>query len=55
MPIIRACDHSRLIQSEVSARRDRIDPQRDRDEERWKALVLVLRGDGHTKRPPYMA
>src|SRR5271165_5363933 len=31
-----------------------IDPERDRDEERWKALVLVLRGDGRTKRAPYM-
>ena len=31
-----------------------IDPTRDRDEERWKALVLVLRGDGKTNRVPYM-
>src|SRR6516164_1947214 len=31
-----------------------IDPERDRDAERWKALVLVLRGDGRTKRAPYM-
>jgi TIR domain/NB-ARC domain len=31
-----------------------IDPERDRDQERWKALVLVLRGDGRTKRAPYM-
>jgi hypothetical protein len=31
-----------------------IDPKRDRDGERWKALVLVLRGDGRTKRAPYM-
>jgi hypothetical protein len=31
-----------------------IDPERDRDEERWKALVLVLRSDGRTKRAPYM-
>ena len=31
-----------------------IDPARDRDEERWKALVLVLRGDGRAKRTPYM-
>jgi hypothetical protein len=31
-----------------------IDLARDRDEERWKALVLVLRGDGQTKRAPYM-
>ena len=29
-----------------------IDPERDRDEERWKALLLVLRGDGRTKRVP---
>jgi hypothetical protein len=27
-----------------------IDPERDRDEERWKALVLVLRSDGRTRR-----
>jgi WD40 repeat protein len=31
-----------------------IDPERDRNQERWKALVLVLRGDGRTKRAPYM-
>ena len=31
-----------------------IDPKRDRGAERWKALVLVLRGDGRTKRAPYM-
>jgi hypothetical protein len=31
-----------------------IDPKRDRDAERWKSLVLVLRGDGRTKRAPYM-
>jgi hypothetical protein len=31
-----------------------IDPERDRDAERWRALVLVLRGDGRTKRAPYM-
>ena len=31
-----------------------IDPERDRDGERWKALVLVMRGDGRTKRAPYM-
>jgi WD40 repeat protein len=31
-----------------------IDPERDRDEERWKALVLVLRSDGRMKRAPYM-
>ena len=31
-----------------------IDPERDRGEERWKALVLVLRGDGRTKRVPHM-
>ena len=31
-----------------------IDPERDRNEERWKALVLVLRGDGQTTRVPYM-
>ena len=31
-----------------------IDPARDRDNERWKALVLVLRGDGKVKRAPYM-
>jgi len=31
-----------------------IDPARDRDAERWKALVLVLRGDGRTKRAPHM-
>jgi WD40 repeat protein len=31
-----------------------IDPARDRGQERWKALVLVLRGDGRTKRVPYM-
>jgi hypothetical protein len=31
-----------------------IDPERDRGKERWKALVLVLRGDGRTKRAPYM-
>jgi hypothetical protein len=31
-----------------------IDPERDRDEERWKALVLVLRGDGRRKRAPHM-
>jgi hypothetical protein len=31
-----------------------IDPERDRHEERWKALVLVLRGDGRTKRAPHM-
>jgi hypothetical protein len=31
-----------------------IDPARDRNEERWKALVLVLRGDGRAKRVPYM-
>jgi WD40 repeat protein len=31
-----------------------IDPKRDRGEERWKALLLVLRGDGRTRRVPYM-
>ena len=31
-----------------------IDPERDRGKERWKALVLVIRGDGRTKRVPYM-
>jgi hypothetical protein len=31
-----------------------IDPERDRYEERWKALALVLRGNGRTKRAPYM-
>jgi hypothetical protein len=31
-----------------------IDPVRDRDAERWRALVLVLRGDGETNRAPYM-
>ena len=31
-----------------------IDLARDRDNERWKALVLVLRGDGRTRRVPYM-
>jgi hypothetical protein len=31
-----------------------IDPERDRGQERWKALVLVLRGDGRTNRAPYM-
>ena len=31
-----------------------IDPARDRDEERWKSLVLGLRGDGRAKRTPYM-
>jgi hypothetical protein len=31
-----------------------IDPVRDRNEERWKALVRVLRGDGRTKHAPYM-
>jgi hypothetical protein len=31
-----------------------IDPARDRDAERWKALVLELRGDGLVKRAPYM-
>ena len=31
-----------------------VDLARDRDNERWKALVLVLRGDGQTKRVPYM-
>jgi hypothetical protein len=31
-----------------------IDRARDRDEERWKALVLELRGDGKTNRVPYM-
>jgi hypothetical protein len=31
-----------------------IDPRRDRDAERWKALVLGLRGDGRAKRTPYM-
>jgi hypothetical protein len=31
-----------------------IDLERDRGNERWKRLVLVLRGDGRTKRVPYM-
>jgi hypothetical protein len=31
-----------------------IDPARDRDQERWKSLVLGLRGDGRAKRTPYM-
>jgi TIR domain len=31
-----------------------IDPTRDRDQERWKSLVLGLRGDGRAKRTPYM-
>ena len=31
-----------------------VDLARDRDNEHWKALVLVLRGDGQTKRVPYM-
>jgi hypothetical protein len=31
-----------------------IDPTTDRDEERWKALVLELRGGGKTNRVPYM-
>ncbi len=31
-----------------------IDPERDRDQERWQALVLGLRGDGRVKRRPYM-
>jgi hypothetical protein len=31
-----------------------INPKRDRDQERWKALVLVLRSDGRTNRAPYM-
>src|SRR5215471_16687980 len=30
-----------------------IDPARDRDD-RWKKLVLALRGDGKTNRVPYM-
>jgi TIR domain len=31
-----------------------IDRERDRDEDRWKALVLALRSDGHTTRVPYI-
>src|SRR5271166_2342494 len=31
-----------------------IDPARDRDSERWKALVAVLRGDGRVNRVPHM-
>jgi hypothetical protein len=31
-----------------------IDPERDRDEERWKALVLGLRGDGRAPPRPFM-
>ncbi len=31
-----------------------IDPARDRDNERWKSLVLGLRGDGRARRTPYM-
>jgi hypothetical protein len=31
-----------------------IDPARDRDQERWRSLVLGLRGDGRAKRTPYM-
>ena len=31
-----------------------IDPARDRDQERWKSLVLGLRRDGRAMRTPYM-
>jgi hypothetical protein len=31
-----------------------IDPERDRDQERWKSLVLGLRGDGRVNRRTYM-